>query len=1411
MAKYRIGLDVGTNSIGWAVTDLNNKLIMKKGKKLLGVLMFEESSGGDKDPNKLRRTYRCSRRRIRRRKERLNYLNEIFAPEINKIDPTFFERLDESFLKLEDRKYKDKYTLFIDKNFNDKTYFKKFNTIYHLQKYLMESEKKEDIRLIYLAIRHLIKYRGNFLNSSNPDNYSSKIDELDFLERLTRVFEIINSYEIYSKFNKPILDINDIKSLIKANKDSKGINSKKENFIKIFNKEEKKNNLIDFVASLLAGSSVELNKILKKGEDGPQNSIKISFTDDLTEKFLELRSEYPEYDDFISSIEDLYRLYQALYINKYVQNSLPQTMVERFNTYKTDLKLLKGYIRKYYSTKYDEVFNSIENKMSYPHLVRHYCSDIDKKTKVNISNDKSFSRIEFINYLKNEFSFDQDDELTLKLKERINSDDFLLTQSDKGNGNFPYQLNYFVLKKIIINQEKFYSFFDEKDSNGYVNKDKIISLLTFKIPYYIGPLSNNYDESDENNHAWIIRKKEGHIRPWNFDEIVNVEDSAKKFIQRMQNKCTYLINEYCLPKDSITFQKYLVYQQLNTLYVNGKFYFNSDNKDDLIINLYSKNRKITKKLLQDYLSNKLKEKVVITYKNGKDKDVEPNLHSLSSLFDFIKVFGSYEEVDKNIDLIENIIRDIAIFEDKSILASRLENEYKLNKDQIRIIKSFNYNKFSRLSKKLLDGIKPVDKNGVLINKTILTILKDYDGSENKPATLMEILNSKDSEYDFDSVIKIENSKEEENESVDSFIENSYLPKISKRPTILTCRIIEELAHALKANISEDFEFYIECARTNKSDKKATKTRYEKLMETLSKSGLKSQVDSLINELKKYENDKSKLNAESLYLYFMQLGKDMYTGDQIDLNTIIENYDVDHIIPRSLIKNDSLDNKVLTEKKFNNGKSNIYPLSKIDLWEYNGGRKKALEFYKKLKDNNLISERKYIALTANTDLDNDTLEGFANKQLSTTNQSVIGLKEVFEDYYSINSENIILSKAENVSDFRNNFDLVKSRTANNFHHAHDAYLNIFVGSAVNSWIKNIFKLWRIDESNEHKYSDFVSFVREKRYTLNPIKIMEKYVKDQSDEFNELKDVIYNYKFIFTKTRTYIKKDFFPKSTVYAANSCANINTKNNLDCKKYGGFKEYAFGYYVLIKTKDNKFILEPVPYVFNKNVSKYLDNLYKKNYEIYLDNVKINTKFQIEKRQFIITGKTGSSYVVKNSIERYFPYYLIKIIKKVDNFMIFLKLNKIGINVEKQESINKAIDNLNDLHKIKDINNELISKENKIGEIETLTTNELINVFDYLFELYNKDVFSFSFSKTLIDEQVELKNKFIHLNILLQTYTISEMLDYLKTNERKDINLISLGGKGQCGIIKINKVLPIGAKIIFESNTGLYKKEISLK
>ena len=48
------------------------------------------------------------------------------------------------------------------------------------QKDLIEKTDKFDIRLIYLAIHHIIKYRGNF--NYNMDNFN--INNLDIKEKL---------------------------------------------------------------------------------------------------------------------------------------------------------------------------------------------------------------------------------------------------------------------------------------------------------------------------------------------------------------------------------------------------------------------------------------------------------------------------------------------------------------------------------------------------------------------------------------------------------------------------------------------------------------------------------------------------------------------------------------------------------------------------------------------------------------------------------------------------------------------------------------------------------------------------------------------------------------------------------------------------------------------------------------------------------------------------------------------------------------------------------------------------------------------------------------------------------------------------------------------------------------------------
>ncbi len=83
--EYYIGLDMGTSSVGWAVTDADYNLLRAKGKDLWGVRLFEEANTAVD-----RRTKRTSRRRRQREVARKGILRELFSHEINKIDPTFF-------------------------------------------------------------------------------------------------------------------------------------------------------------------------------------------------------------------------------------------------------------------------------------------------------------------------------------------------------------------------------------------------------------------------------------------------------------------------------------------------------------------------------------------------------------------------------------------------------------------------------------------------------------------------------------------------------------------------------------------------------------------------------------------------------------------------------------------------------------------------------------------------------------------------------------------------------------------------------------------------------------------------------------------------------------------------------------------------------------------------------------------------------------------------------------------------------------------------------------------------------------------------------------------------------------------------------------------------------------------------
>ena len=126
--NYYVGLDIGTDSVGWAVTDRQYNLLRAKGKDMWGAYLFDPAKTAAE-----RRGYRTARRRTARVRQRIKLLQELFAPEVYAVDPAFFIRMEKSKFVETDKTIDGKDAIFHDEAFGDKEFYKKFPTIYHLR------------------------------------------------------------------------------------------------------------------------------------------------------------------------------------------------------------------------------------------------------------------------------------------------------------------------------------------------------------------------------------------------------------------------------------------------------------------------------------------------------------------------------------------------------------------------------------------------------------------------------------------------------------------------------------------------------------------------------------------------------------------------------------------------------------------------------------------------------------------------------------------------------------------------------------------------------------------------------------------------------------------------------------------------------------------------------------------------------------------------------------------------------------------------------------------------------------------------------------------------------------------------------------------------------------------------------
>ena len=248
--KYNIGLDIGTNSVGWAAVRSDNFNVIRKGsKKLWGVRLFEKAETAAD-----RRLFRSNRRRLDRRRERIKLLREIFNNEINKVDPNFFKKMQETFYNEKDLKNK---TIKITKEEKEliKKYNEKYPTIYHLRVALMENEEKMDIRLLYLGIHHILKNRGNFLYTGDFN-----ISDLNIEKKLKEIFENIATQ---GNLGLDIENINRIDYSSLANSFLETSKKDKELKIKELLKNYTSKEFTNEFTKLMIGNKADLNKLFQ--------------------------------------------------------------------------------------------------------------------------------------------------------------------------------------------------------------------------------------------------------------------------------------------------------------------------------------------------------------------------------------------------------------------------------------------------------------------------------------------------------------------------------------------------------------------------------------------------------------------------------------------------------------------------------------------------------------------------------------------------------------------------------------------------------------------------------------------------------------------------------------------------------------------------------------------------------------------------------------------------------------------------------------------------------------------------------------------------------------------------------------------------------------------------------------------
>lgn len=381
-----------------------------------------------------------------------------------------------------------------------------------------------------------------------------------------------------------------------------------------------------------------------------------------------------------------------------------------------------------------------------------------------------------------------------------------------------------------------------------------------------------------------------------------------------------------------------------------------------------------------------------------------------------------------------------------------------------------------------------------------------------------------------------------------FDDTAILSPVAKR----VHRQALEVVNLLRKEYGEFSSIVIETTRAkNSAEEKKEEIAKQKTFEENKKKS---------DELLLAQNfNPEKLNTKTrlkLMLYKEQNGKTIYSGEPIDLDTLLNDptaYEIEHIIPYSISFDNSLNNKALASYKENQDKGNHSPWGYFSSGKVKGPNDTWEKFVAYINGLPNINSSKKANLLNQEDITKyENRKDFINRNLNDTSYGIRTVMNTITSYFKENSipTKVFTIKGKVTSAFRGRMNLKKIRD-DYIHHAIDA---LIIASFKNQ--KTFYEAFKLETNDDFVYNDntgeVLNFTNplEDNKLLNFIENLKKIV-GKPEDFSWKIDTKTNRQFsdeTIYSTRTYINDEVFPDGE-YVIKKYKDIYGKEGESLKK----------------------------------------------------------------------------------------------------------------------------------------------------------------------------------------------------------------------------------------------------------------------